>query len=206
MLLRLVWMSVILGIVVICDHQGNLVRNQPLKSYNPNKHSYYYHRDVMRQICHKKPSHTQYNFQKIMKKCRIHNRYFHTYKQSVIGYFMRNICRMHKNDIITTLWVMCQLRSKNQFTTKHKSISRPTSNTVQHQNDRKVHIQLRGRNQTKRNLRTHHTQVAYMSQHDLAYKNSFPVTNLEKGWIIDSGASAHMTPFRKRLPRYTENT
>ena len=110
---------------------------------------------------------------------------------------MRNNRRMHKNDIITTLWVMCQLRSKNQFMTKHKSISRHTSNTVQHQNNSKVHTQLRGRNQTKGNLRTHHTQVAYMSQHDLAYKNSFPVTNLEKGWIIDSGASAHMTPFRK---------
>ena len=81
--------------------------------------------------------------------------------------------------------------------TKHKSISRHTSNTVQHQNNSKVHTQLRGRNQTKGNLRTRHTQVAYMSQHDLAYKNSFPATNLEKGWIIDSGASAHMTPFRK---------
>ena len=36
-----------------------------------------------------------------------------------------------------------------------------------------------------------------MSQYDLAYKNCFPATNLEKGWIIDSGASTHMTPFRK---------
>ena len=74
----------------------NLARNQPLKSYNPNIHSYYYHRYFMRQICHKKPSHTQYNFEKLMKKFRIHRRYFNTYKQSIIGYFMRNIRRMHK--------------------------------------------------------------------------------------------------------------
>ena len=92
---------------------------------------------------------------------------------------------------------MCQLRSKNQFMTKHKFFSRHTSNMVQHQNNSKTQNQSRSRNQTKGNLRTHHTQVVYMSQHDLAYKNSFPATNLEKGWIIDSGASAHMTPFRK---------
>ena len=142
----------------------NLMRNQPLKSYIPNIHSYYYHRDVMRQICHKKPSHTQYNFQKLMNKFHIHNRYFNTYKQSIIGYFMRNIRCMHKNDTITTLWVICQLRSKNQFMTKHKSISRHTSNKVQHQNNSKVHNQLRGRNQTKGNVRTHHTQVAGETQ------------------------------------------
>ena len=40
-------------------------------------------------------------------------------------------------------------------------------------------------------------QTAYTSQHDLAYRNKFPASNLEKGWIIDSGASAHMTPFKR---------
>ena len=60
-----------------------------------------------------------------------------------------------------------------------------------------MHTKLRGKNQSYRNVRTCHTQVVYMSQHDLANKNSFPATNLEKGWIIDCGASGHMTPFRK---------
>ena len=40
-------------------------------------------------------------------------------------------------------------------------------------------------------------QTAYMSQHELSAQNNFPASNLEKGWIIDSGASAHMTPFWK---------
>ena len=78
---------------------------------------------------------------------------------------------------------MCQLRSKNQFRTKHKSITKSTSNTVQHQNDRKVHTQLRGRNQTKGNLRTHHTRVVYMSQHGLAYKNSSLQLTLKRGGL-----------------------
>ena len=78
---------------------------------------------------------------------------------------------------------MCQLRSKNQFTTKHESISRHTSNTVQHQNNSMVHTQLRGRNQTKGNLRTHHTRVVYMSQHGLAYKNSSLQLTLKRGGL-----------------------
>ena len=36
-----------------------------------------------------------------------------------------------------------------------------------------------------------------MSQHELSARNNFPASNLENGWIIDSGASAHMTPFQK---------
>ena len=33
--------------------------------------------------------------------------------------------------------------------------------------------------------------------HELSARNSFSPLKLEKGWIIDSGASAHMTPFWK---------
>ena len=29
------------------------------------------------------------------------------------------------------------------------------------------------------------------------HERNFPATDLEKGWIIDSGASAHMTPFQR---------
>ena len=36
-----------------------------------------------------------------------------------------------------------------------------------------------------------------MSQHRIFARNKFPAADLEKGWIIDSGASAHMTPFKK---------
>ena len=48
-------------------------------------------------------------------------------------------------------------------------------------------------------------QTAYMSQHELSARNNFPASNLEKGWIIDSGASAHMTPFSERLYKHTTN-
>ena len=121
-------------------HQRNSMKSQLLKSYNPNIYSYYYHRDIMAQICNKKPSQTQYNFQKIMKKICIHNRHFHTYKQLLVGFLI-----------------------KNQFTTKSKFISKSTSNTVQYQKENIAHTKLRGKNQPYKNIRTRHTQVAYMS-------------------------------------------
>ena len=33
--------------------------------------------------------------------------------------------------------------------------------------------------------------------HELQSRNKFAASNLEKGWIVDSGASAYMTPFKK---------
>ena len=39
--------------------------------------------------------------------------------------------------------------------------------------------------------------LALSVEHELQSKNKFAASNLEKGWIIDSGASAHMTPFKK---------
>ena len=41
-----------------------------------------------------------------------------------------------------------------------------------------------------------HADNAYMTNITLQEKNSSPASNLELGWVIDSGASAHMTPFR----------
>ena len=38
---------------------------------------------------------------------------------------------------------------------------------------------------------------AFNVEHEILAKNHLPTHNLEKGWVIDSGASAHMTPFKK---------
>ena len=45
----------------------------------------------------------------------------------------------------------------------------------------------------------HHLRstLALNVEHELQSKNRFAASNLEEGWIIDSGASAHMTPFKK---------
>ena len=34
-------------------------------------------------------------------------------------------------------------------------------------------------------------------EHELLARNHLPAHDLEKGWVIDSGSSTHMSPFRK---------
>ena len=41
------------------------------------------------------------------------------------------------------------------------------------------------------------TTFAFNVEHELLAKNHLPAHDLESGWVIDSGASAHMTPFKK---------
>ena len=41
------------------------------------------------------------------------------------------------------------------------------------------------------------TTLVYSVEHELQTRNHLPATNLEQEWIIHSGASAHMTPFKK---------
>ena len=41
------------------------------------------------------------------------------------------------------------------------------------------------------------SSFAYNVEHELLAKNHFPASDLEKGWVIDSGTSVHMTPFRR---------
>ena len=52
----------------------------------------------------------------------------------------------------------------------------------------------------RRNGRSHHilkTAHAYSVENELQAKNHLPASNLEQGWVIDSGASAHMIPFKR---------
>ena len=51
----------------------------------------------------------------------------------------------------------------------------------------------------RRNGRSHHslkTVHAYSVENELQAKNHLPTSNLEQGWVIDSGASTHMTPLK----------
>ena len=48
----------------------------------------------------------------------------------------------------------------------------------------------------RKNGRSYHslkTAHAYSVENELQAKNHLPASNLEQGWVIDSGASAHMT-------------
>ena len=38
---------------------------------------------------------------------------------------------------------------------------------------------------------------AFNVEHEILARNHLPISDLEKGWVIDSGTSAHMASFRK---------
>gem|GEM_PF-2876143 len=112
---------------------------------------------------------------------------------------------MTQHDLFSVLWFLCHLHSTNVSVKQTKRV--PHRNTkhwrdIASPHTRKQTTRLRGvqqqrsRHSTSRHPTRKLRQQAYMSQHDLAARNKFPATDLEKGWIIDSGASAHMTPFK----------
>ena len=105
---------------------------------------------------------------------------------------MTSFDKINQYDLIRILWLFRY--------TLHKYKNNP--NYRQNSNNRKV-TNLRGVKTIKKDHNRNiyrcavHSQRAYMSQHEINARTKFPATDLEKGWIIDSGASAHMTPFRK---------
>ena len=65
----------------------------------------------------------------------------------------------------------------------HQDITPPQSNiSSKEQNSKRVNSTL-----------------AFNVEHEIHSRNNLPATDIEKGWIIDSGASAHMTSDRKSV-------
>ena len=62
-----------------------------------------------------------------------------------------------------------------------------TVSTPPHSNRSRRH----GKNEDKKST------FAFNVEHEILARNHLPASDLEKGWVIDSGASAHMTPFRR---------
>ena len=114
---------------------------------------------------------------------------------------MASFDKINQNDLISILWLFCHLHSSKKFSL-HKRRFNKHRNRSQYQStprQRKI-TDLRGvqhRATRKHHRRSLHSQRAYISQHDINARNTSPATDLENGWIIDSGASAHMTPFKK---------
>ena len=117
---------------------------------------------------------------------------------------MTSFDKINQHDLISILWLFCHLHFSNRKSLQGYTFQKykknpkyqPTSN-----NRRITH--LRGVKTLKKDSnyniyrRAVHSQRAYMSQHEINARTKFPATNLEKGWIIDSGASAHMAPFQR---------
>ena len=126
---------------------------------------------------------------------------------------MKNFNKINQHDLISILWLLCHSHSSNlTLMPINKSKQKYTSNKNHLIEVSRQYPYLRGIYKEKQN--EHHSktykntntifppQKAYVSQHEIFARNKFPATDLEKGWIIDSGASAHMTPFKRIAPTF----
>ena len=48
--------------------------------------------------------------------------------------------------------------------------------------------------------------LALIVEHEIHSRNTLPATDIERGWIIDTGASAHMTPFKRDCKKNRKHT
>ena len=98
----------------------------------------------------------------------------------------------------TVRWLLNALQEdKIRHTSNHrvKNYNRP----YKHKRDIAIMTTPPHSNKTRRcgNYVDKNSTNAFNVEHEILAKNHFPASDLEKGWVIDSGASAHMTPFTK---------
>ena len=62
-------------------------------------------------------------------------------------------------------------------------------------------------NKEAKKLYTTHlkSMLALSVEHELQSRNKFAASNLEKGWIIDSGTSVHINPLPNRCLKICKN-
>ena len=99
---------------------------------------------------------------------------------------------------ITLLWITSIMRSMKN----NRSSSILNRNSKHSYNKEKKGFHLNPHSSSKNMLHSecYHplkSTLALNVEHELHNRNKFSATNLEKGWIIDSGASAHMTPYKR---------
>ena len=71
--------------------------------------------------------------------------------------------------------------------------NRPFKNKDMHQDIKPPQSNISSKREISKKV---NSTLAFNVEHEIHSRNSLPATDIEKGWIIDSGASAHMTPFK----------
>ena len=108
--------------------------------------------------------------------------------------------RLNHNDQISILWLLSHMkRNSRPFTYKSHSHNKNHKN-FQNRNRKfnKMTTPIRSNTHGRYNKdEAKDTTFALNVEHELLAKNHLPAHDLERGWVIDSGASAHMTPFKK---------
>ena len=137
---------------------------------------------------------TRQSFLKTIQRLKSHspshfNKTRVTYKNLVthLQYKMQHITY---DQALTLLWFFTKMNMHNKYL-KNTSTKRQSSNTNNNYSSRTTP------HRSSSSRLNHHRHSAFHTSDDCLHRNVLPASNLAQGWIIDSGASAHMTPFYK---------
>jgi len=179
------------------SHKKNTQNNRFMRHNQPYSHerrwnhrdSYQYHKKKLNNISRSRSNdyHKDRFYHLLLKKNG------NNYLQPTISHEIR---KLNYNNQISLLWLLSYMNRYNQHPTYnqrkmmntkdknegfHKTITPPRSNISRR------HVGDKAKRST----------FAFSVEHETLARNYLPASDLEKGWVIDSGASAHMTPFRK---------
>lgn len=129
---------------------------------------------------------------------------FHFYKRKMISFLMSHFNKRSQKDLITVIWVLYHLHSANIINTIYKHKKSLTKDLIWtrgikliKEDNTNLPLNPQTKNITKIWINLIFTVKQYMNQHELSAQNSFPASNLKKGWRIYRRTSTHMTPFKK---------
>ena len=118
---------------------------------------------------------------------------------------IREIRKLWQYNLTTILWILSQFEKKYKYNSARKRPVRhdPKSRRINshknkyntnHQDITPPHSNTSSKEKFSKKM---NSTLALNVEHEIHSRNILPATDIERGWIIDSGVSAHMTPFKR---------
>ena len=116
---------------------------------------------------------------------------------------MKEVRKLGQYNQTTILWILSQIERRNNYKypqykkrlnnlmNKDKR-NRPFKNKDMYQDITSPQSNISSKREISKRV---DSTLAFNVEHEIRSRNNLTATDIEKGWIIDSGASPHVTPF-----------
>ena len=118
---------------------------------------------------------------------------------------MKGVRKLGQYNQITVLWILSQIERRNnhkypQYKKRLNNLAnkdkrnRILKNKDMYQDITPPQSNISSKKEISKRV---NSTLAFNVEHEIHSRSNLPATDIEKGWIIHSGASAHMTPFKR---------
>ena len=134
-----------------------------------------------------------------MKKTFNHSLFKEARYHSLYRTITNKSYKLSNYEQIMILWSLNTLQEHKKRQPSSLRIKHNCNRPYRHKRDISIMTTPPHSNRTRRygNCVDKNSTNTFDVEHKILAKNHFPASDLEKGWVIDSGASAHMIPFTK---------